>query len=512
MFPAAVIIVACCMTVVLLLYNYTTSTYKYWKMKSVTFATPVPLFGNIKDQVMLRMTQGECLKNIYNDFPHEKFVGMYQLQTPTLLLRDPEIIRLFLVKNFTHFTDRGFLYDSHREPLTKHLVNLEGETWKNLRQKLTPTFSSGKIKSMLGLLQGCGVQLIEYMETTTNSGKTEFEIRDLTAKFTTDVIGTCAFGLECNSLKDSQSEFRRMGCAVLNSSASLALAKIVRIFFPKIFKALKLRTFPAEVQQFFMSIVKQTIDFRNTNQVRRNDFIQLLLEIKNQNHHQQNTINSIKLTEELIAAQVFVFFLAGFETSSTTLSFCLHEMAVNQDIQNKVYEEIIKTADKYGLPFSYEAISSMNYLEQCLKETMRKYPPVQTLVRVCTKQFRIPNTELDLDVGTAVLIPVYAIHHDPQYYPEPDTFNPDRFVKDCNGGGSDNERPAGVYLPFGDGPRICIGMRFAMLEMKLALAQFLHSFVVTLSDKSCTRIEFEPASFLSCPKGGIWLNVNKRTQ
>jgi len=93
-----------------------------------------------------------------------------------------------------------------------------------------------------------------------------------------------------------------MGCAVLNSSPSLALAKIVRVFFPKIFKALKLRTFPAEVQQFFLGIVKQTIDFRNTNQVRRNDFIQLLLEIKDQN--QENAINSIKLTEELIAAQV----------------------------------------------------------------------------------------------------------------------------------------------------------------------------------------------------------------
>nr|QRY28443.1 cytochrome P450 CYP6DD1 [Sitobion avenae]QRY28460.1 cytochrome P450 CYP6DD1 [Sitobion avenae]QRY28584.1 cytochrome P450 CYP6DD1 [Sitobion avenae] len=510
MFPAVVIIVACCTTVVLFLYKYSTSTYKYWKTKSVTFAVPVPLFGNIKDHVTLKMTQGECLKNIYNDFPREKFVGMYQLQTPTLLLRDPETIRLFLVKSFAHFTDRGFSYDGHREPLTKHLVNLEGDTWKILRQKITPTYSSGKIKSMLGLLQGCGVQLIEYMDATIESGKTEFEIRDLTAKFTTDVIGTCAFGLECNSLKDSQSEFRRMGCAVLNSSASLALAKIVRVFFPKLFKALKLRTFPAEVQQFFMGIVKQTIDFRNTNQVRRNDFIQLLLEIKNQNHNQENAINSIELTEELIAAQVFVFFLAGFETSSTTLSFCLHEMAVNQDIQSRVYDEINETANAYGLPLSYEAISSMKYLEQCLKETMRKYPPVQALARVCTKQFRVPGTDLDLDVGTAVLIPVYAIHHDPQYYPEPDTFDPDRFAKDGDGGGGDNGRPAGVFLPFGDGPRICIGMRFAMLEMKLALAQFLHSYLVTLSEKSCARIEFEPASFLSCPKGGIWLNVIKR--
>lgn len=106
----------------------------------------------------------KCHLTCCSEFPGERFVGMYQLQTPTLLLRDPEIIRLFLVKNFTHFTDRGFSYDGHREPLTKHLVNMEGDTWKILRQKLTPTFSSGKIKGMLGLLQCCGVQLIEYME------------------------------------------------------------------------------------------------------------------------------------------------------------------------------------------------------------------------------------------------------------------------------------------------------------------------------------------------------------
>lgn len=139
-----------------------------------------------------------------------------------------------------------------------------------------------------------------------SAGQAEFEMRDLTAKFTTDVIGTCAFGLECNSLRDSQSEFRRMGCAVLNSSASLALAKLVRVFFPRLFRALNLRTFPAEVQRFFMAIVKQTIDFRTANDVRRNDFIQLLLEVRDQKVRDGDAADgsAVELTEELIAAQV----------------------------------------------------------------------------------------------------------------------------------------------------------------------------------------------------------------
>lgn len=104
------------------------------------------------------------ISSCYSNYPNDSFVGMYQLQTPTLLLRDPEIIRQFLVKSFAHFSDRGFQYDGNREPLTNHLVNMEGDMWRELRQKITPTFSSGKIKSMVGLLQGCGVQLLEHME------------------------------------------------------------------------------------------------------------------------------------------------------------------------------------------------------------------------------------------------------------------------------------------------------------------------------------------------------------
>ncbi|XP_050435290.1 probable cytochrome P450 6a14 [Adelges cooleyi] len=505
MFPAVLLIVVFCTLTVLFLYKKMTYTYSYWKRKSVPFAKPLPLFGNIKDSVTFKMTQGECLQNIYNDFPQEKYVGMFQLQKPTLLLRDPEIIRVFTVKNFVHFADRGFCYDGHREPLTNHLVNMEGDAWRILRQKLTPTFSSGKIKNMIEMLTGCGEQLLEHIERGIESGITEYDMRDLTAKYTTDVIGTCAFGLNCNSLTDTDSEFRRMGTAVLNSSIPLAIAKVFRVFFPKVFNVFNMRTFPLEVQNFFLAIVKQTIDHRQTNAVRRNDFIQLLLEIRDEQQNELKQETTVKLTEELIAAQVFVFFLAGFETSSTTLSFCLHELALNPNIQTKIQEELDAVVEKHGLPFTYDAIKSMDYLECCLKETMRKYPPVQALVRKCTKQFRLPNSDVIIDEGTAVLIPVYGIHHDPKYYPKPEIFNPNRFTKE-----EIANRPASSYLPFGDGPRICIGMRFAMIEMKLALAQFLQDYSIKLCDKSNEHIEFEPASFLSTPKGGIWLRVQKR--
>lgn len=89
---------------------------------------------------------------------------MFQLSTPTLMVLEPETIKQFLVKDFQYFTDRGFPYDDEREPLTANLVNLEGAKWRLLRQKLTPTFSSGKIKNMMPLLQECSDQLLKYLK------------------------------------------------------------------------------------------------------------------------------------------------------------------------------------------------------------------------------------------------------------------------------------------------------------------------------------------------------------
>ncbi|XP_050524158.1 probable cytochrome P450 6a13 isoform X2 [Daktulosphaira vitifoliae] len=449
------LITSLCVIATLFLYKKITHTYSYWKRKSVIFAEPLPFFGNIKDAAMFKLTQGQCLQNIYNEFPNEKYVGIYQFLKPTLLLRDPETIKIFTVKNFAHFTDRGFSYDGHREPLTNHLVNMEGDMWKILRQKLTPAFSSGKIKNMMGMLRKCGEQLIEHIEKGISAGVTDYDMRDLTAKYTTDVIGTCAFGLNCNSLTDTDSEFRQMGNAVLNSSISLAIAKAFRVFFPKMFNILNLRTFPIEVQKFFLAIVKQTIAYRRDYKIQRDDFIQLLLEMKSNQEFQndEKQFPTIELTEELIAAQVFVFFLAGFETSSTTLSFCLHELALNPDIQLKVQMEIADKINKDGLPFTYESVISMEFLEQCIKETMRKYPPVQALVRKCTKPFQLPDSKAVIDEGTGILIPVYGIHHDPKYYPEPEVFDPNRFKKE-----EITKRPTSSYLPFGDGPRTCIDL------------------------------------------------------
>ncbi|KAK9503566.1 hypothetical protein O3M35_010098 [Rhynocoris fuscipes] len=483
-----------------IVYLYSVWNYSYWKIRNVPYPKPTPFFGNIMDSVFFKKSPGECHQEIYWQYPNERFVGIYQMRLPTLLIRDPELIKQILIKDFEHFMDRGFYTDEEREPLTAHLVNLAGQRWKLLRNKLTPAFSSGKIKQMFSLLTDCSAKLTGFIQTELDNEDGTVEVRELTARFTTDVIGVVAFGLQFEAMT-GKSIFREMGKKALQPSITIATARALRVFLPWLFDILKMRTFPNEINSFFTNVVKDTMKFRESTNFQRSDFMQLMIHLKNEDLKSTDK-DDILFTDSVIAAQAFVFFLAGFETSSTTLSFCLYELSKNPICQLKALEEIKQLLTKYG-SLTYEAVVEMTYTEHLLLETMRMYPPVSNLSRVCTKAYQIPGTEVQIEPGIAVSIPVYALHHDPNLYPEPYTFYPERF-------NNKDILKSHIYLPFGEGPRVCIGQRFAMIEMKLALAQVILNYEITLSKKTPSTIKIDPSTFILAPIGGLWLNLKER--
>ncbi|XP_011705214.1 PREDICTED: cytochrome P450 6l1-like, partial [Wasmannia auropunctata] len=146
---------------------------------------------------------------------------------------------------------------------------------------------------------------------------------------------------------------------------------------------------------------------------------------------------------EEATAQSFIFFVAGFETSATTATFSLYELAQHQDIQDKVRKEINEILAKHG-GLTYDAVNEMTYLHKVVNETLRKYPPVPILNRICTKEINLPTTDIHLPKGTLITIPVLGLHRDPSIYPDPDKFDPERFNADKVA-----ERHPYAYLPFG---------------------------------------------------------------
>lgn len=485
-----------------LVYRYK-KRYNYWRDLGV------PYIGASGDIIFeTTKNKAQVLQDRYNALSRHPYGGIFQASKPYLLLRDPEIVRTVLIKDFSHFTDRGMVFHEELDPLTAHIFNLGGQRWKNIRTKLVPTFSSGKLKTMFPLMEQCIHNLNGYLDAKL-ARSDEFEVRELMLKFATDVIGTCAFGFNCNAIADGESEFRAIGRKLAPNSLKFRFRQVLRSIHPDIIRWLGWKGFNREVEDFFMGVTRETIRYREQNQDKRNDFMQLMINLQHEERNAGQGDNDAELlfADHIVAAHVFVFFVAGFETTATTLANCLYELALNPEVAEKLQAEIQRVLDSRGGKLDYDALKEMRYMECALEETLRKYPPVGFLDRVCTKAYELPNSSLLIKENLNVVIPVYSLHYDPQYYPEPQRFDPDRF--------NDENRSKivpGTYLPFGDGPRICIGMRFAIMEAKAALTVILKNYTVHPTSKTQIPLVLEKNAFILRPEKGIHLKFQKRAK
>uniref|UniRef100_A0A171B6P5 Cytochrome P450 n=1 Tax=Triatoma infestans TaxID=30076 RepID=A0A171B6P5_TRIIF len=210
-----------------------------------------------------------------------------------------------------------------------------------------------------------------------------------------------------------------------------------------------------------------------------------------------NSIKNIEITDNILKGQAFQFLAAGFDPINNAMVFSLYEIARNPEIQANIRNEVKNVLNKHG-GYTFEALKEMTYLEHCIQETMRFFPLLPFLFRTCTKTY-VTSDGLVIDKGQKLAIPLSALHMDPQYFPEPEKFNPHRFD-------SSNGFNPSVYLPYGGGPRICLGMKFSMVEMKLGLAKIIEKFKFKLSPKTKLPLELNKQAFFNKPKYNIYLN------
>ncbi|XP_011636073.1 probable cytochrome P450 6a13 [Pogonomyrmex barbatus] len=492
--------ILCGIAVIILgLYYFLTSSYDFWKSRGVPGPRPIPGFGNFKDIMLIKLSIGDYSLKVYNDYKDEPMVGIYSRKTPILVIKDPNLIKDVLIKDFPTFASRGIPTFDKADPLSQHLFSLEPKRWRPLRIRLSPVFTSGKLKEMFSLISKCADHLVQYTEKVASKNE-PIECRELTAKYTTDVIGSCAFGIEMNSMSDEDGEFRKMGRKIFTPSWSNVMRARFRQMMPGLYSILGYILPQSEITKFFIRVIMESIDYRNTHNITRHDFIDILRELKKN----PDKLGDIKLTDSLIASQAFVFFLAGFETSSTTMSNALYELAVNPKVQVKLRAEIDESYVKHGGNLTYDNVKQLDYLDKVFKETLRKYPPVTILMRESTSNYTFEDTKISIPKGTRIWIPIYAIQRDPNIYPDPDVFDPERFDDEAM-----ESRHSMVYLPFGDGPRNCIGSRFAVYQTKIGLIKILRNYKIETCEKTQKHYVNNPKAFLLAPKDGIHLKIIK---
>ncbi|XP_039306889.1 cytochrome P450 9e2-like [Solenopsis invicta] len=482
--------------------------YTFWKKKGAPYF-PNSWSSNITGWKLLlaRISLTEYCKYIYNYIPNAKYVGMMDFATTTVLLRDPELIKDIMVKDFEHFPDhRSFINEDIEPLLGKNIFALRGDRWKEMRNTLSPSFTASKMKFMFDLISKCSKDFVDYFADHPEICHA-IETKEAFRRYTNDVIATAAFGISVNSMKDQDNEFYIRGMETTKAfSGSLIMIKMtIMRLCPNFARRMGLTLFSPATTKFFKTVVAETIKAREEQSIVRPDMIHLLMKARD-----KNDASVRKMTLDDIVSQAFVFFSAGFDTTATLMCFAVHELAVNQDVQNRLREEVQKHLAEGNGEISYDSLSKMSYMDMVISETLRKYPPAIFTDRLCTQRYELPPSQpgcksVILEPNSVLMLPIYGLHHDPQYFPNPDKFDPERFSEE----NKDNIVPYS-YLPFGHGPRKCIGNRFALMETKILIAHLLQKFTVKTTEKTVEPIVFSKKEFTLQPVGGFWVALEKR--
>lgn len=237
-------------------------------------------------------------------------------------------------------------------------------------------------------------------------------------------------------IEDENSEFLKYGHRLFD----LTPLELMKFFFatdnPNLARKLGILFNPKECGEFFLNTMLQTFEYREKNKIQRNDFVSLLLGLKE------------SLTKTELAAEGMLVFAGGFESSSALMSFTLYELALDQEIQNRLREEILSAIEENGGKITYDLLFGLKYLDMVVSESLRKYPPFPLHMRKCEKDFQIPGTELVIPEGTTIELPCYGFHWDAEYFPQPEKFDPERFNEE-----NVKKIVPFSYTPFGEGPR-----------------------------------------------------------
>lgn len=481
----------------------------YWNRKGVVSMNPVFFIGNTKLLVQKKVCLAEAIETAYKHFKKMslKFGGYYFFTRSILIPVDLDLIKRITTTDFEYFCDR--LFHSHEsDPLSSHIVALKGIKWKNMRNKLSPAFTPAKNKMVIPTVSECIKDLIVILDDEAKKGQA-VEMKELNSRLMKDILASCAFGLEINALKSRDSDFERHLEDFFSPTIKDTLLRFLMLIFPEILVLFKVRSMKKELADFFLNVVEKTVKYREENHIVRNDFMHLLLQVRNnvkiEDDHVGDAWNSDDTTKSLtvaeIASQCLVFYLAGFESSSSTVTYCLYELALNHSVQETTRNEIKAVIAKHGA-LNFDAINEMYFLNKCIKETLRKYPAIPLLFRECTKTYKIPESNYVVEKGTVLFFPVYAIHRDPDIYPEPEKFDPERFSEE-----NVNKRHPTAYIPFGNGPRSCIAYQFGIMTVKIILATLLNSYDFKLNSATEVPLKMDNLNVSLRPKDGVWFDI-----
>ncbi|BFZ16365.1 hypothetical protein BsWGS_19404 [Bradybaena similaris] len=432
---------------------------------------------------------------LYNLYKDKKVYGTYDASHPVLNVRDPDMIKEIMVKSFNNFVNRRTFFELD-PPFKDMLVTLKDDQWKHVRRIMSRTFTSGQIKRMSKHVERNCLQLMNLLHGKQERNE-DIELKSLISHFTLDVIASTGFGLEISSMEIPDNPFAIHAKQSINLSPLLLTLVFFAPWSLTLLRKAGFSTIPRATREYFTKIIDAAIANRKEegHAGKVNDFLDLLINSEEESGQTEKYV----LSRSEMHGQALVFILAGYDTISTVLSFTLFLLAAHPEYCHKVHKEI---DGKIGNePPNYDNVQNLAYMDMCINETMRLYPPAFFIDRVCAEDTTVHGILIPKNM--AVSFPVYALHRDPEIWSEPEKFQPERFSaenKDCH-------HPY-AYLPFGNGPRNCVGMRLALMELKIALTYILKVFTPVVCEKTVYPIKLKKLQLIA--EDGLWVKFSAR--
>ncbi|KAG6451003.1 cytochrome P450 6B2 [Manduca sexta] len=445
--------------IIALIFDYVTKFFSYWYVRHIPYKPSIPFIGSDYHRIFALSTGTDDVNKLYARYPNHKFVGRVKSRMPDLIVKDPDAIKRILSTDFAYFHSRGLsLFKSQDVCIRNNLFYADGEKWTLLRQG---------VDSLLNKME------FEFdLHTCLLGTNGDTNVQQLLCK-----VLDCVFSELLIGDGSAVNEIRLIICKRTYAEKFKSYLKNI---FPSLYILFGMTTMPEPSNK----VVKELKNSKLINYIKKvGNMHQLGLRDKN---------NRVSETEFAFTT-LSLFITEGYIPCLTLLTALFYELALNETVQEKARNSVSKDGRE-------------DYLEMTIKEALRLHPPYSIITRQCMKTYQYPDSNLLIDKRITVNIPVEAIHKDEEHYKRADEFNPDRFLDDDS-----TSKHCYAYLPFGAGPRKCIGEQLALQIVKTVTRTILDQYILEPCAETPSILPVTDYNFGRCIDKDVRLRFVPRT-
>ena len=372
------------------------------------------------------------------------------------------------------------------------VADAQGDKWRKLRKMVNGPFTLPKMKKYLEYFLKANKDMVNYVSE--ESAKVEkMDVEDLVRRSVVNTLGSVGFGMEINAFKDKECEFMKQGAKL-----SEMWRWLVIIMLPSVATLFRVNCYNQKAEDWFNSLMRRHIELKRKDVKSSNDILSTLIKIQEEN---PDDFDQIAL-EKTVMQYLFDGYNTTAGAATGIIGFLISHREVLSKLQAEV-DEVFDAKEEGDIDLSDTDINEMNYLDCIISEAMRMAAVSVTSRRV-TKPWTIPGTDIKVPVGVGVYIPIMSFHKDPEYWENPEEFNPERFNTD-----NKSKIRTGTYAPFGLGPRQCLGNNYAKFTMKIILIYLVRFFDLENVENLPKDFKMDPNTLFT-PLGGCRAKFHKR--